>query len=169
MTATDLGTIGKDNYYGYGLVNAYAAVNGLSSAPATEGTPVADNTTPETDPEPQVTPATPTAIAMSVGGLTAVKESSVKGKNTFGWVVATVKVTDQNGKPVPATTVSGSWSGLTIASVSGVTDAEGVVNFTSPQVKNPAGTFTFKITDATCSGYVYDPLQNVCSTLSVSF
>jgi subtilisin len=106
---------------------------------------------------------------MYVGGLTAAKESSLKGKNAFGWVVATVKITDENGKPVPGATVSGTWSGLTTASVYAVTDAEGIVKFTSSQVKNPAGTFTFKITDATCSGYVYDPSQNACSALSVSF
>jgi len=169
MTATDLGASGKDNYYGYGLVNAYAAVNGLNVAPATDETPIEDDTTPETDPESQITPAAPTATVMYVGGLTAAKEYSVKGKNTFGWVVATVKITDENGKPVPGATVSGTWSGLTTASVYAVTDAEGIVQLTSSQFKNPAGTITFKITDATCSGYVYDPSQNVCSALSVSF
>lgn len=35
-TATDLGTAGKDDYYGYGLVNAYAAVRNLNSAPVTD-------------------------------------------------------------------------------------------------------------------------------------
>jgi PKD repeat protein len=39
-TATDLGTSGKDNYYGYGLVNAYAAVKDF--VPIEDNPPVAD-------------------------------------------------------------------------------------------------------------------------------
>ena len=173
-TATDLGTKGKDNYYGYGLVDAYAAVTGLNIAPATDDTPTEvdapiEDDTSSTDTEPEVAPTTPTEIAMSVGSLTATKESSVKGKNTFGWAVTTVKVIDANGKAVPGATVKGSWSGLTTASVSGTTDTNGIVKFTSSQVKNPRGTFTFKVTEATCSGYAYDAAQNVCSSVSVTF
>jgi subtilisin len=76
---------------------------------------------------------------------------------------------DENGKAVPGATVTGSWSGLTSASIPATTDANGIVNFTSSQVKNPAGTLTFKVTGVTGSGYVYDPSQNVCSTVSVTF
>jgi subtilisin family serine protease len=173
-TATDLGVTGKDNYYGYGLVNAYAAVTGLNIAPATDDTPTEVDTpveddTSSTDTEPEVTPTTPTEIAMSVGSLTATKEFSVKGKNTFGWAVATVKVIDANGKAVPGASVSGSWSGLTSGTVSGVTDSSGIMKFTSSQVKNPKGTFTFTVNDAACSGYAYDSSQNALSTISITF
>jgi subtilisin len=173
-TATDLGATGKDNYYGYGLVDAYAAVTGLNIAPATDDTsteadaPVEDDTS-STDTEPEVAPTTPTEITMFVGSLTATKEYSTRGKNVFGGAMATVKIVDQNGKAVPGVTISGSWSGLTSASVSGTTDSSGIAKFTSSQVKNPSGTFTFKVTGATCGGYVYDAAQNVCSTVSVTF
>ncbi|MCQ6963594.1 S8 family peptidase [Methanolobus chelungpuianus] len=165
-TATDLGATGKDDYYGYGLVNAYAAVNGLENAPAGESTPVPDTSL---DTEPVIVPDATTENKIFVGSLTAVKDSSLKGKNTFGWAVFTVKVVDSSGKAIPGASVNGSWSGLTSGTVSGVTDAGGVVKFTSSQVKSPAGTFTFTVNEVACSGYVYDPSQNVLSTLSVTF
>jgi subtilisin len=165
-TATDLGAAGKDDYYGYGLVNAYAAINGLENAPAEESTPVPDASS---DTEPILVPDSTTENKIFVGSLTAVKESSLKGKNTFGWAVVTVKIVDSNFKAVPGASVSGSWSGLTSGTVSGVTDSSGIVKFTSSQVKNPRGIFTFTVNDVTCSGYVYDSSQNVLSTVSVTF
>jgi subtilisin len=131
-------------------------------------TPTAeDNTSSGT--EPEITPEDPTGNVMSVSSLTATKEYSIKGKNTFGWAVATVKIVDRTGKAVPGATVSGSWSGLTTALVSGTTDTNGIVKFTSSQVKNPKGMFTFKLTGTTCTGYTYDPSQNICSITSVTF
>ncbi|MBC7085123.1 MAG: S8 family serine peptidase [Methanomethylovorans sp.] len=174
-TATDLGATGRDNYYGYGLVNAYAAVSGLNSAPADPTEPVVTPPEPsptpeETETEPVVTPPEPsTPVVMYVGELSLEQQSKVSGKNTFGWAVATVKAVDADGKAVAGANVAGSWSGLTKASVSGTTDANGVVVFTSAQVKNPRGTLTFTVTGITCDGYTYDPTQNVCSSKSVMF
>jgi len=165
-TATDLGATGKDNYYGYGLVNAYAAVNGLENAPAEESTPVPDTSS---DTEPVLVPDATTDNKIFVGSLTAVKDYSLKGKNTFGWAVVTVKVVDSSSKAVPGASVSGSWSGLATGTVSGVTDSGGIVTFTSSQVKSPKGTFTFTVNEVTCNGCVYDSSQNVLSTVSVTF
>lgn len=154
-TATDLGASGRDNYYGYGLVNAYAAVRDLSS------TPVDD---------PVVTPPeSSTPVVMYVGELSLEQQSKVSGKNTFGWAVATVQVVDADGKTIPGASVAGSWSGLTAAAVSGTTDANGVVVFTSAQVKKPKGTLTFTVTGITCDEYAYDPTQNAYSAKSVTF
>jgi subtilisin len=173
-TATDLGTAGKDDYYGYGLVNACAAVSGLNSVPVTD--PVVtppEEPAPTPEPpvtEPVVTPSEPsTPVVMHVGELSLEQQSKVSGKNTFGWAVATVKVVDADGKAVAGATVTASWSGLTAASVSGTTDASGAVVFTSTQVKKPKGTLTFSVTGITCDGYTYDPTQNVYSTKSVTF
>jgi len=256
-TATDLGASGKDDYYGYGLVNAYAAVSGLNSVPVNdpEVTPadttppasvtnlretgtgtqwikwewtnpgdsdfahvmiyidsvfvtntsqnfynltgleqgtgytigtrtvdtsgninptlISDSATTETLSEPAdpvVTPSEPsTPGVMHVGELTLEQQSKVAGKNTFGWAVATVKVVDAEGKAVAGANLAGSWSGLTAASVSGTTDANGVIVFTSAQVKNPRGMLTFTVTGITCDGYTYDPTQNACSAKSVTF
>jgi subtilisin len=170
-TATDLGATGKDSYYGYGLVNAYAAVSGLESAP-TDNTPVEDDAPiPDTssDTEPVVVPDSTTENKIYVGSLTAVKDSSLRGKNTFGLAVVTVKIVDSDGKAVPGASVSGSWSGLTSRTVSEVTDSSGIVKFTSSQVKNPGGTFTFTVNEVVCSGCVYDSSHNVLSTVSVTF
>jgi hypothetical protein len=131
-------------------------------------TPAADDT-PSSEAEPEITPEAPTETMMFVSSFTATKEYSIKGKNTFGWAVATVKVVDQNGKTVPGATVNGSWSGLDTASVSRTTDTNGIVKFTSSKVKNPKGTLTFKVTGATHTGYTYNPSQNICSIVSVTF
>jgi len=166
-TATDLGATGKDNYYGYGLVNAYAAVNGLESAP-TDNTPAEDDE-PETGTDPETTPSIPVEPSMFISSLTGTTDSSIRGVNTFAWAVVTVKVVDSNGKPVSGATVNGIWSGPVTESVSGITAADGTVEFTSSRDKNPDGTVIFEITEVTCSGYVYDSSRNICSTVSMTF
>ena len=256
-TATDLGASGRDDYYGYGLVNAYAAVSGLNSVPVTDPEVSPADTTPPasvtdlretgtgtqwikwewTNPgdadfghvmiyidsvfltntsqnsynltgleqgtvhtigtrtvdtsgninptlindsattdtlsestDPVVTPPEPsTPVVMYIGELSLEQQSKVAGKNTFGWAVATLKVVDASGNVVLGANVAGSWSGLTAASVSGTTDANGVVVFTSAQVKKPMETLTFTVTGITCDGYTYDPTQNACSSKSVTF
>ncbi|MDN5311027.1 MAG: in, partial [Methanolobus sp.] len=166
-TATDLGATGKDNYYGYGLVNAYTAVNGLESAP-TDNTPAEDDE-PETGTDPETTPSIPVEPSMFISSLTGTTDSSIRGVNTFAWAVVTVKVVDSNGKPVSGATVNGIWSGPVTESVSGITAADGTVEFTSSRDKNPDGTVIFEITEVTCSGYVYDSSRNICSTVSMTF
>jgi subtilisin len=166
-TATDLGTTGKDDYYGYGLVNAYAAVNGLENAPA-DNIPTEDDI-PETGTNPDTTPTGPAEISMFVSSLTATADYSFRGINTFCGTTVTARIIDSNGKPVPGATVSGSWSGLTSSASSEVTDTEGIVEFTSSFVKNPEGIVTFEITGISCRGYSYDPEMDACSTVSIIY
>jgi hypothetical protein len=73
---------------------------------------------------------------------------------------ATVTVRNQNGALMRNATVTGRWSGLTTANVSGVTNRSGNAAFTSARTKN-RGTFTFTITGITLSGYTYAPTRNV--------
>jgi subtilisin len=161
-TATDLGATGKDNYYGYGLVNAYTAVNGLDSAPA-------EDDAPETGTDLETTPVDHGQTPMFVSSLTAAADYSFRGVNTFCGTTVTARIVDSNGKPVPGATVSGSWSGLTSSTCSEVTDTEGIVEFTSSFVKNPEGTLTFEITGISCKGYSYDPEMDACSTVNISY
>ena len=75
---------------------------------------------------------------------------------------ATAKVTvfDQNGAAKPSATVFGTWSGLTSASASKVTDSVGKANFASAWTTNH-GTFTFTVTNISLSGFTYASGQNV--------
>jgi len=89
------------------------------------------------------------------------------------WTSATARVTvvSGDGQPVGAATVYGEWSGATSGNVSGTTDSNGVVTFTSDRVRSPSSgtTFTFCVTDVAKDGWTYDPTQNIetCDSISV--
>ena len=144
-TATDLGTVGKDNYYGYGLVNASAAVEFTSPEP-----PIPPN------PEP---PAE--GSEMHISDITMDSGSKTAGKNFFTWALATVTVVNSNGDPVPDAEVSGSWSGPTSGSDIGTTSTDGAVTVKSDSVRGLSGTFTFTVTDIALTGWTYNTTANV--------
>ena len=99
------------------------------------------------------------ATVLSISDIAMSKVVSTKG--TQAKAVVTVK--DGLGAVKANATVTGSWSGLTVANVSGKTGTAGTVTFTSAASKN-AGTFTFKVTGITLSGYTYDATKNVETT-----
>ncbi|WP_319507695.1 S8 family serine peptidase [uncultured Methanolobus sp.] len=163
-TATDIGVSGQDDYYGYGLVNALAAVSDLGQAPAAEDpvdtvTPPADETPVET---PTETPAGDSPIEeMNLSDLIITTDYSVKAnKHVFAYATATATVVDVDGNPLSGATVTGDWSGLVSGTVSAVTDSSGVVTFQSAQLKNPIGSFIFTVTGVTLDGYTYNSGAN---------
>jgi inhibitor of cysteine peptidase len=81
---------------------------------------------------------------------------NVQGKNRSATAVVTVQDTD--GYPARAATVYGTWSGDYSANVSGVTDSEGKVSFTSGRIKKADASFTFTVTNV--AGYTYDSNLN---------
>ncbi|WMW22865.1 S8 family serine peptidase [Methanolobus mangrovi] len=155
-TATDIGASGQDDYYGYGLVNALAAVSDLEQAPAVE------------DPVETVTPPADEAPAgdspveeMHLSDLSVTTDYSVKAnKHVFAYAIATATVVDVDGNPLSGATVTGDWSGLVSGTVSAVTDSSGVVTFQSAQLKNPLGSFIFTVTGVTLDGYTYNSGAN---------
>jgi serine protease len=142
-SAEDLGTAGKDNYYGYGLVQAKAAYDLLLGS--TPPPPVTEKTIYVSD------------ITMNL---------TVAGKNAKA--TAKVTIVDQNSAFVGGATVSGTWSGLYNGSASATTDASGVATFISGSVKATSGTFTFTVTGVILQGasYVENPEQK---TRDISF
>ncbi|MCK5031694.1 MAG: hypothetical protein KAR64_09515, partial [Thermoplasmatales archaeon] len=140
-TADDLG----DSWlYGYGLVNAAKAV-GLS------------------DVIPDPPPAGDTMHVESIN-----MELKKAGINVNAIATVTI-VDDGSSAPVEGATVSGTWSGATNDTDSGVTDANGKVSLQSSKVKDPSsGTiFTFTVDDVTKDGYT--PLINVGASGSIPF
>jgi hypothetical protein len=83
-----------------------------------------------------------------------------KDKGWFTYATATVKIVDANGKPVENANVSGTWSGLTDDSDSGLTDINGQVALDSDSVKNAHGTFTFTVTGVAKNDWTYDSSAN---------
>jgi hypothetical protein len=78
-----------------------------------------------------------------------------------------VTIMDSNGAPAAGATVSGHWSGLVTADVSGITDSTGAVTFTSAKTKQ-SGTFTFTIKNIVAAGYTYDSAKNAVTSLSIT-
>jgi len=137
-TADDLGATGKDNQYGYGLVDAGEAAS-----------------------QPDTTPPDPTNT-LHVDNITMSTDNRSAGpKNTFVWAVATVTIVDNSSKSVEGATVSGYWSGLTSDTDSGTTGSNGEVALKSDSVKNAEGTFTFTVDNIAKEGWTYDPTSNV--------
>ncbi|MDG6244785.1 MAG: S8 family serine peptidase [Methanolobus sp.] len=198
-TATDLGETGKDDYYGYGLVNALAAVSDLDPVPpasdetednATDDTAddTADDTTVEdptsespTDESPALdepsddsSPEDPTDNLdkqMYLSDLSISTEHVLRGqRNIFAWAISTARILDTDGNPVQGATVHGQWSGIVSGTVSELTDANGEITVGSGQVKMPSGNFIFTVTGVTLDGYEYDSSSNTCpSSVSISF
>jgi serine protease len=135
QTAEDLGPAGRDNAYGYGLVQAYAALAYLGGA--------------EPPPPP---PPPPPSGALSVSVTT--DKSSYTNRET---VTITVNVTDGTN-PVSSAAVSvviTTANGRTFSG-SGTTNTSGVATFTHRVNTNRDGVGTYKV-DATATKDGYDP------------
>ena len=87
-------------------------------------------------------------------------------------VTANAKVTIVNvsGSPVEGATVSGTWSGATNDTDSGVTGSEGQVSFKSNRLKNlaPGTTFTFTVNNVVKDGWTYDSSLNSKTSDNIS-
>lgn len=91
------------------------------------------------------------------------------GRNKFIKALATITIVDAKGSPVQGVTVSGSWSGATSDTDSGVTDATGKVTVESNEVKNPPSgtTYAFTVDNVAKSGYTYNPASNTKTSNSI--
>jgi subtilisin family serine protease len=138
-TAEDLGTAGRDNYYGYGLVRAKAAIDALGGGGGGTG-------------------------ELHVGGMTGAK--SAKGKNWNATV--TVTVLDQNNAAASGVVVTGSWSGAKTGTASCTTGTNGACSVSTGNMSTSAGTsVTFTVSNLAKSGYTYNAAANTISSLTV--
>jgi subtilisin len=80
---------------------------------------------------------------------------------------ATVTIHDIDENPVAGATVYGTWSGSYSQNVSGVTEADGTVAFTSGKVRDGSATFTFTVDNVVKEGYTYDPALNPYTSATV--
>jgi subtilisin len=133
--AVDLGSAGVDNYYGYGRIDAFAAVAQARIGPL---------------PEPE-------KIKLHVGSIDMV----LKTVSRTTYASATVTIVDANALPVSGVTVTGKWTinGVAADTDIGVTDAAGKVVMQSNSVRNaPTGTiYTLTVTNVVKSGCIFEP------------
>ena len=90
--------------------------------------------------------------AMHVADITM----STKKKGVNVSAIAAITVSDADGQPVAGAEVFGQWSGLTSDSDSGLTDENGIVSFSSNNLRKPGGTFTFTVNGVVKDEWTYD-------------
>lgn len=140
-TADDLGALGWDSKYGYGLVDADEAA-GVETPP-------------------------PTGSTMHVASI----DMALKSTGPLVGAIATVTIVDAGDNPVEGATVSGFWTGAVEDTDSAVTDSAGQAVFQSDKVRSPPSgtTFTFCVEAVAKSGWTYDPEANVetCDSVEI--
>ncbi|MDP1548268.1 MAG: S8 family serine peptidase [Anaerolineales bacterium] len=139
QTAQDLGAAGRDVYYGYGLVQAKAAIDALGGGGGT-------------DPN-----------ELHVGNMTGTK--STKGKNWSATV--TITALDQNNAAVSGVVVTGSWSGAKTGTASCTTGTNGACAVSTGNMSSGTSV-TFTVTDLAKSGFTYNAAANTISSLTVT-
>ncbi len=80
------------------------------------------------------------------------------GPNRNG--TCTVTMVDDGGAVVANATVNVSYDGPNSGTLSGVTGADGTVDFSTPKLKNPSGEWCFEVTGASHASYGYDASAN---------
>jgi len=113
----------------------------------------------------QEKPATPT---MHVGDITFEADVWSLGKwGTLSRVTVIVPILDSSDAGVDRAIVYGSWSGAYNRNVSGYTNSQGQVIFSTRLVRG-SGTFAFTINDVAKAGWTYDSTANIETSDSIS-
>jgi serine protease len=146
QTAVDKGATGWDPQYGWGLIDAYAALTYGGSPPPP--------------------PPPPPAKTLHIASITMALKITRSGATAS----ATVKITDADNARISGATVSGHWSDATNDTDSGTTRRNGTVTLTSDRVKKPASgtTFTFTVDDVSAAGWTYDSAANAETSDSIT-
>ena len=135
VTAEDRGAAGRDTSYGWGIVQAKAALDYLNGGGG------------GTDPDP---------VVAKVGNVSLT--TARKGKNTTATALATI--VDGGGAPLSGATVSGCFSGPVSTCGTATTNASGQASFKSASYRT-ASTVTFCVTNVTGPNDSFDA-TNAC-------
>ena len=92
-----------------------------------------------------------------------------KATTRNGYFVATIKVGDQNERPIANAVVTVTSSGLVSGTATATTNSQGVVTIKSPVVPTTStGTATFTVTNVVLNSYPYDSSKNRVSSGSLT-
>jgi len=137
----DLGAAGRDVYYGFGLVQAKAAIDALVGGGGGGETGV-----------------------LHVADLTGLATIS---RNKWTAKVTTT-VVDAAGAPVSGVVVSGAWSAGLTGTGTCTTGTDGTCTITSASMKLTVPSVTFTVTNLAADGFTYDANANVETSLVVA-
>ena len=167
-TARDRGAPGWDPEYGWGEIDASAAVAALKGIADTP-TPTATSTN---TPAPTATStSTPTATTTGVPTATSTPgpsftvhigdlDGSIQLRRSNWNARVTVYVHDASHNLVLGAVVTGTWSGGAAGTSSCTTSSQGRCTLTSPRAPLSATSITFTVTGVSKSGFTYDASAN---------
>lgn len=141
-TAMDLGTAGRDVYYGFGLVQAKAAIDVLTGGGGGGG---------ETG-------------VMHVEDLTGL--GTISRNKWTAKVTTTVK--DAAGAPVSGAVVTGAWSDGLTGTGTCTTGTDGTCTITSASMKLTVLSVKFTVTNLVKDGFTYDSASNVFTSITIA-
>ena len=132
-TAADLGTTGRDVYYGYGLVQAKAALDLLTGGGGG---------------------GSGTLHVADLDGTAAMVTSK------FWKATVSILVVDSNNAPVSGAVVSALWSGGYSKSASCTTGTNGICSVSTGNLKTSVNSVTLTVNEVSASGLIYDAAAN---------
>lgn len=121
-TVEDLGKPGRDDQFGFGLINAAAAA-GIAPAPTRPGSPTG---------------------SMHVSKIETTTGIRVTQSNRYVWALATITIVDEKGEAVEGVTVDGHWELATADAHFDTTNHYGQARIQSAPLKNPEDGTTYK-------------------------
>ncbi|MBN1372750.1 MAG: S8 family serine peptidase [Anaerolineaceae bacterium] len=164
-TAQDLGATGRDVYYGFGLVQAKAAIDYLTGgiSPTPTATPVTPTPTPTIT--PTATPVTPTPTPdpdMSMFVADLLGTYTARGSKWTPKVTITVQ--DNTGALVSGVVVTGTLGTSTVSCTTGTAGTCSV----STSIKTNISSITYTVTNLAKTGYDYTPDFNVETSITIT-
>lgn len=151
-------TVGPNNDWGYGTIDALAAVNAAIGQPPPP-TPTPTSVPPTPTPTSVAPTPTPTATPQP-GNSVHVADLDGSGQNngTLWTASVSILIVDNNGGPVAGTQVTGKWSGGTSGTSSCTTDGAGLCTVSKSSLRRTQVRFT--VTGVVANGYTYDKAAN---------
>jgi subtilisin family serine protease len=137
-SAIDLGAVGRDVYFGFGLVQAKAAYDLLAGG-------------------------APTGPVLHVSSITGTS-AWLPGSTLYWNATMTVTIKDETNALVSGAVVAGSWSDGVSGPDSCTTASNGQCSLLSGNIRKNKSSETFTVTGVTKAGYVYD---NAASSFTV--
>lgn len=167
-TAQDLGAAGRDVYYGFGLVQAKAAITYLGGGTPPTPTATTTSTPPTVTPTPTITPTatpvTPTPTPdpdMSMFVADLLGTYTVRGSKWTPKVTITVE--DNTGASVSGVVVTGTLGTSTVSCTTGTTGTCSV----SVSLKTNVTSVTYTVTNLAKIGYDYTPGANIETSITI--
>lgn len=95
--------------------------------------------------------------------------SWVRSTSTTGYASCKIRVLDQSGNAVRNASVNVTVSGLVSGTATAATDSSGYVTINSSKISSSLkGTISFKVTNLSLSGYIYDATKNTVTSTTLT-